>query len=284
MSRPAIVKTALLLPNRTGDMMSADVRHAKGNIRSPLLVICHSFMAFKDWGFFPYCAERFAESGFVTVSFNFSHNGVIGDGNRITDFARFERNTFTREIDDLGALVEGLMASGAVSDVGDVNRIGVLGHSRGGGIALVHAAADSRIRAVATWSGIATFNRWTDHQKTAWRNSGHLPLAKNSTISPLRFGLEILRDVEENGDRLDILAAAARLARPWLILHGREDVTVPVREAEAMFAASDKSLTELRILEHVGHLYHAATRAEDNYRTLDGIIGTSAQWLHRTLS
>jgi hypothetical protein len=23
----------------------------------PLLVICHSFMAFKDWGFFPYLGE-----------------------------------------------------------------------------------------------------------------------------------------------------------------------------------------------------------------------------------
>ncbi len=284
MKPPAVVKKRLLLPNRSGDMMHADVRFAEGSTSRPVLVICHSFMAFKEWGFFPHAAERLAESGFVCVTFNFSHNGVALDGNRITELARFEKNTFSQELDDLGALLDGLSSDTTVQTVGDVRRLVLLGHSRGGGIALVCASEDARVKALVTWSAIATFDRWTAHQKHAWEASGFLPLARNTTVSPLRLGTGILRDIEAHGDRLNLSAAAARLAKPWLILHGEADVTVPAREARSLYGASDPAVTELRVLEHVGHLYNAATRAEDNFQTLDAIIGVSVQWLHRTLS
>jgi dienelactone hydrolase len=285
MRQPEVLKKAFRLPTRSGDFLHGDVRWTEGPAcGSPVVIICHSFMAFKEWGFFPHVAERFARAGLVSVIFNFSFNGVVGDGTRITDFARFERNTFSRELDDLDALADFLASGGMLPAAADVRRIAILGHSRGGGLAVVHGADDRRVNCVVTWSAIATFDRWTAHQKANWRTTGHLPLAKDSAVSPLRLGVGLLDDVEENGPRLDIVRAGSRLGKPWLLLHGREDLTVPVREAEALYAASDKRLTELRLLDHVGHLYHAATRAEDHYRTLDGIVDVSAHWLSRTLT
>lgn len=263
--------------------MPADVRFPEHGGNLPVVVICHSFMAFKDWGFFPYAAEELARAGMVTVAFNFSHNGVAGNGNRITDFGRFERNTFSRELDDLGALLDGLRSAGTLPSVADPDMIALLGHSRGGGLAIVRGADDARVSAVVSWSAIATFDRWTPHQKAAWRSAGHLPLARNTTVSPLRLGLDLLRDVEENRGALDIVRAGSRLGKPWLILHGREDRTVQVRESEALYAAADKAATDLIVLDHVGHLYNAATRAEDGYRTLDRVIDATSQWLLRTL-
>jgi pimeloyl-ACP methyl ester carboxylesterase len=283
MNQPAVVKTSLHIPNRSGMIMRADLRHRTGAGASPVVVICHSFMAFKDWGFFPRVAERLAEAGLVTIAFNFSHNGVTGDGNRITDLARFAENTFTRELDDLAALVDAL-DQGALPAEADPRRLVLLGHSRGGGIAIVHAARDPRVRALVTWSAIATFDRWTPHQKELWRRDGTLPLAKDSTVSPLRLGMDLLRDIEEHRDALDIERAAALFARPWLLLHGREDRTVQLREAEALAAAADPARTTVRILDHVGHLYHAASREEDGYRTLDGIIDASSQWILDTFT
>jgi dienelactone hydrolase len=283
MNQPAVEKTSLHIPNRSGAIMHADLRRVAGAPPSPVVVICHSFMAFKDWGFFPRVATRLAEAGLVSVAFNFSHNGVVGDGNRITDFGNFAENTFSLELDDLAALVDAI-DQGALPPEADPGRLVLLGHSRGGGIAIVHAARDPRVRALVTWSAIATFDRWTPHQKELWRRDGTLPLAKDSTVSPLRLGVGLLRDIEEHREALDIERAAAQVRRPWLLVHGREDRTVQLREAEALAAAADPSETTVRILDHVGHLFHAATGEEDGYRTLDSIIDVSSQWLLDTFT
>jgi hypothetical protein len=37
------------------------------------------------------------------------------------------------------------------------------------------------------------------------------------------------------------------------------------------------------MVEGTGHLFHAATYAEEEYRTLDGIIGRTTQWLESHL-
>ena len=267
--------------NTAGDVIRGDVRYGGMAARRPVVIVCHSFMSFKDWGFFPYVGERLAAAGYVSFVFNFSHNGVAGDDVRITDFKGFEENTFSQEVDDLLAVL-GAIRGGSLGAYGaDGNRIALLGHSRGGAIAVLAAAADRQLGVLATWSAIAKLDRWTPHQKHAWRKRGYLPLSKDTTASPLRLGLGLLADLEERGERLDIDAAASRVEAPWLIVHGREDVTVPLREAESLYAAGVKGRTELRVLDHVGHLYHAASRSEDGYRTLDRVLEITIQWFDR---
>lgn len=39
----------------------------------------------------------------------------------------------------------------------DPSKIGLIGHSRGGGIALLSAFQDQRVKAVATWGGVSDF-------------------------------------------------------------------------------------------------------------------------------
>jgi dipeptidyl aminopeptidase/acylaminoacyl peptidase len=241
-------------------------------------------MAFKDWGFFPYVAEQIAKAGFVSCVFNFSLNGVAGNGNRITEFERFSQNTFSQELRDLETVVSALEEAQAARGNADSSRIGLLGHSRGGGIAIVHASSDRRIKGLVSWSAISSFDRWTRHQKDVWRANGFLPLAKNSTVSPLRLGLGLLEDIEHNRKRLDIVSAASNIVCPWMILHGHEDVTVPVREAEQLFEAANPQVAEKEILEHVGHLYNAASQNEDNYFTLKKILALTTDWFREKLS
>lgn len=237
-------------------------------------------MAFKDWGFFPYAGEQLALADFAVVSFNFSLNGVDGDGNRITLFSKFESNTVSRELHDLGTVVDAVASSGLNVGSVDPTRIGLLGHSRGGGLAILHAASDRRIGALATWSSIATFDRWTKHQKTLWRQRGFLPLAKDTTASPLRLGVGLLDDIEQRSEEFNVPSAASRLKIPWLLVHGRADVTVPSSEAGRLYEAADHSRTTLFLLDHVGHLYNAATADEDHYQTLKTIVGQTTNWFH----
>ena len=237
-------------------------------------------MAFKDWGFFPYVAERLAIADLAAVSFNFSLNGVEGNGNRITLFANFESNTISRELDDLHTVVDAVVSTAIGGDSVDPRRIGLLGHSRGGGLAILHAAADRRIGALATWSSIATLHRWTQHQKSLWRQCGFLPLAKDTNASPLRLGIALLEDIEQHSSEYDIVSAGQRLKIPWLIVHGKTDVAVPVSEAQRLYEIADHAKTKLLLIDHTGHLYNAANADEDHYQTMNAIVAETTSWFH----
>lgn len=240
-------------------------------------------MAFKEWGFFPYVAETLACAGFVAVTFNFSLNGVVEHGNRITDFSSFEKNTFSQELNDLHVVIGSVVNGDVGHRLIDPERIVLLGHSHGGGIAIVKTSTDHRVKGLVTWSAIATFNRWTDHQRAHWRSQGFLPLASHSTVSPLRLGIGLLNDLDQHAEMLNIEHAASRISVPWLIMHGKADVTVSPKEAEHLFASASKNITELVLLDGVGHLYHAATPSEDNYSTINHILEHTIHWIHRNI-
>ena len=279
-----LARETFVLHNSHGDPIRGDLRYAEEGHKRPVVIICHSFMAFKDWGFFPYIGEKLAEAGFAAITFNFSHNGVDGDGNRITDFNKFESNTFSQELEDLRVLVDVVAEGGVGAQVSDSNNIILLGHSRGGGIAIVHTASDERVKRLVTWSSISTFDRWTKHQKEVWKKLGYLPLARDTTAAPLRLGLRLLHDLESHSDRLSIIDAAARVQVPWLILHGKADVTVQSREASNLYAAANRSTTELVLLDRVGHSYDAASPGEDNYQMLNYILNRTIDWYHRNFT
>lgn len=283
MNENAVLRSNFRLANDFGNSIHGEVRFCSSSERKPAVIICHSFMAFKDWGFFPYVAETLARAGFVAVTFNFSLNGVIEHGNRITDFSSFEKNNFSQELNDLnvviGSVVNGDVGNGLI----DPERIVLLGHSRGGGIAIVKTSTDNRVKGLVTWSAIATFNRWTDHQRSQWRSQGFLPLASHSTVSPLRLGIGLLDDLEEHSEMLNIEHAASRLSVPWLIMHGKADVTVSPKEAERLYASASKNVAEIVLLDGVGHLYHAATPNEDHYSTINHILEHTIHWMQRNI-
>jgi alpha-beta hydrolase superfamily lysophospholipase len=279
MTPPPIATTSALLTSGEGEPIACDVRFDPASGRRPVIVICHSFMAFKEWGFFPHLGTVLAEAGYTTVAFNFSRNGVRPGGDRIEDFDAFAANSFTREIADLGDVVRAVREGRLEGGHADPGTVVLLGHSRGGGIATSYAAGDPGIAALVCWSSIATFDRWTPHQKEGWRKRGHLPLSAGAGVSPLRMGMEVLGDIDARLPGIDPVLRAPYIRVPWLILHGKADVTVPEREAAALARASGSDRTTLMLLDSVGHLYNARTPEEDHYVTLNHVISLTADWL-----
>ncbi len=279
MTPPRPLMNSQEIVNGRGERISCDVRFPQGENALPVVIICHSFMAFKDWGFFPLVAGRIAEEGFVTISFNFPRNGVVGNGDRITDFDAFASNSFSAELEDLGSVVEAVRKGKLIAEAGDAGRIILLGHSRGGGIAISYASRDHGISALATWSAISTFNRWTPHQIGHWRDTGTLELGMPGSGGGLRLGKGILDDIENRLPEIDPVVRAPYIGVPWLILHGRADVTVPVREAEALFNAAHGENTTVKYLDAVGHLYNARSEDEDHYMTINHIISLTVEWM-----
>jgi len=279
-----LIERPFRITNASGDCISGDLRYIDHHTQQPLIIICHGFTAHKDWGPFPYFGRFLAERGFTTIVHNFSHNGIGENSNFFTDYERFSRNTPGKELEDIQSILDAVTSGSIGKGVIDPGQIGMAGHSRGGGISILSAGSDARVQAVVAWSTIATFLRFTKHQREEWERTGYLPLRYGSNRTLLRYGISVLRDLEANGERYDLSKGVTRLEVPTLFLHGGADVIVRPEEAQALYEKSDKTITEFILLEGVGHMYGAEHPFKSTNAALERILDLTATWFHHKLS
>ncbi|MEO7683492.1 MAG: alpha/beta fold hydrolase [Gemmatimonadaceae bacterium] len=207
------------------------------------VIICHGFKGFAHWGFFPYLARTITEAGMRAITFDISGSGVGSDRENFSQLEEFTTNTFTQELTDLDCVVTEAHARGWIQ-----NGFGLFGHSRGGGVAILHASHDRHVKALVTWAAISSTFRWSDSDIAEWRQRGYTDIHNSRTGQNMRIGTAILDEVEALGkSKLDVGAAARRIRVPWLIIHGDADETVPVREAELLSEMSPGRSTLLKV-------------------------------------
>ncbi len=245
-----------------GRPFEADATYRADGRAKPVLLFVHGFKGFKDWGHFPRVADFFAERGFVFVKLNLSHNGlVVGGTGDLEDLEAFGRNNFSLELDDIGQVIDALFAPGTTPIPAaemDLNRFFLAGHSRGGGLVLLKAAEDPRVRALATWAAIAEVNpQWPQAVFDEWARTGvlHVPNARTGQQLPLHY--QLMEDYQANLPRLDIAHNVRhRLHQPLLIIHGDADETVSVAAAHALHQLRPDA--ELLLLPGATHMFGGA--------------------------
>ena len=222
---------------------------------APLVILAHGFKGFMHWGPWPWLAERFAERGFAFLRFNFSHNGIGPDPEVFSEFQRFQDNTFTREVAELGAVIR--TASGLPGI--DRSRIVLLGHSLGGAMALLAAAAaPEAVSQVVTWAGVAGLEGLLGFadQREAWRRDGFLEVRNARTGQVMRLGVGLLDDWEAHREALDVTAAVqalTRAQRPVTAIQGSADTAVPPSHGHRLAAAGAR----LVLIEGGDHTFGA---------------------------
>lgn len=214
-----------------------------------LAVVVHGFKGFKDWGFFPWLAERLCNHGIAVCRFNMSRSGIGENPEEFDRLDLFADDTYTGQIRDLLAAVEF-----ARRECGQIPTF-LVGHSRGGGVAILGASQIAHLRGVVTWSAISTVDRSNDATKRQWRRDGHYDIENTRTKQMMRLSIAILDDYEANRERLDILAATERLRVPLLVIHGEDDESVPVAESELIAARAWQP--SRAVIAHAGHTYNA---------------------------
>ncbi len=194
------------------------------------VVICHGFKGFAHWAFFPYLARELAKSGMRAITFDISGSGIGPDRENFSQLEEFATNTFTQELSDLDQVIAEARGRRWLQ-----NGFGLFGHSRGGGVAILHAGHDRNVKALVTWAAISSPFRWSDSDVAAWRQRGYTDIHNSRTGQDMRLSTAILNEVESLGKtKLDISSAARRIAVPWLIVHGDADETVPLKEGELL--------------------------------------------------
>jgi len=243
----------LSLPD--GERIRGELRLRDGASPTSAIVVVHGFKGFKDWGFFPHTCEALASDGHAVVSFDFSLNGIGKIPGQFTRLEAFARNHLTRELDEVLRVVRRFEGGDLLQN--PVRRIGLLGHSRGGGIAVLAAReAGSRVSALVTWAAVSTFDRWTEGTKTEWRSAGRIHTLNARTGQEMPLDVQLLEDFETHRERLDVEAAMAELSVPALVVHGDADEAVSVEDARRLGRANPAA--ELRIISGAGHTFQAS--------------------------
>lgn len=209
-----------------------------GDDKPPVVIFAHGFKGFKDFGAWNLVAPRFAEAGLAFVKFNFSHNGgTVEQPIDFPDLDAFGKNTCSKELFDLDRMLDAVSSGPLLEDLEvDSDRVYLIGHSRGGGIGILKAAMDPRVKKLATWASVCDFHQRipSPEEVEQWKEAGvtYIPNARTGQQMPLYYSF--YEDLKANAEKLSIPRAAPEVDIPWLICHGTEDPTVELKEAEAL--------------------------------------------------
>lgn len=278
-----IIKNSVKIKNKHGDIINVDFRYCDTDNKKPLVILCHGFKGFKDWGFFPYIMDRIAAEGNFAVSFNFTYNGTGDKDDEQSDFTRldlFAKNTFSRELDDLGSVIDFLFDQKDELNY-DSDNVSLLGHSRGGGIAILKTAEDNRINRLIVLASVNNFNRYNDVLKNKWKEVGYFEVLNSRTNQMMKMNYTLIEDLEKNNERLDIQKAIEKIDVPVMFIHGTQDITVDYSNSEDLYSRSQKEKTELVLIDNAGHTFGAVHPYTGSTKALENVIDTIINFLKK---
>ncbi|WP_316818748.1 alpha/beta hydrolase [Pedobacter nyackensis] len=247
-----IKKEVFTLQGADGKPIFGDSTYDDKSTNLDTIIFIHGFKGFKDWGAHHLTTAFFAENGYRYVKFNLSHSGVKKEQlNDVTDMEDFASNTFSKELIDVDTVIT------YVFDTYPSTSIQLIGHSRGGGLAIIQAAKDKRISKLVTWSSISDFSSlWKKEQEEEWKRTGKIYVENARTKEKMPLNSTLLDDFNQHKESFNIIDAAKRINIPWLILHGDEDVNVNFSVAQEL--ARRQLTAQIQKIEGANHVFGAS--------------------------
>ncbi len=242
-----------------------DLFYTDDNKPKPIVIFAHGYKGYKDWGCWNLAAEAFAKQRFFFVKFNFSHNGgTVGQPIDFPDLEAFGHNNFIKELDDLQSVINWILTEKSIQHNIEPANITLIGHSRGGGIVSIKASEDKRITNLITWAGVSDYGARfpTGEILENWRKNGVSYIENSRTKQQMPHYFQFYENYIENKQRLHIENAVKKLTIPHLIVHGSNDETVSIKEAENLHLWNPKS--KLHIVKNANHTFGAAHPWKEN--------------------
>jgi pimeloyl-ACP methyl ester carboxylesterase len=205
--------------------IQADWYKPEGPSQGTVIVI-HGYKGFKDYGMFPRIGQALSATRDVIV-FNFSHNGIGGNLLEFTELELFARNTYSVEQEDLLALVKAVREGALPVEDGsqpEAEKIFLLGHSKGGGAALLFALDHPQlISGAISWNGIADLDLFSEEEKTLMRSEGRAYTVNARTKQNMPLDCIILEDMELHKERFNLIGRISGLRVPAVLIQGERD-------------------------------------------------------------
>ena len=249
----------ILIQGKHQKPIVTDVFYKQTHQPKKVVVFCHGYKGFKDWGAWNIMAEAFAKVDFFFVKFNFSHNG--GSAENPIDFPdlnAFGNNNYTKELDDLESVLDWVLSEEKFKIEIKSNDISIIGHSRGGGIVLLKANEDERVKKVITLAGVCDFGSRssTIGDLENWKKTGVKYVVNGRTKQQMPHFYQFYINFKENEERLNIQKAAKNITIPHLVIHGDADTSVSIKEGENLHQWNAKS--EFEIIKNADHVFNVS--------------------------
>lgn len=228
------VNQKFILKGALQEQFAVDLSYVESQEQKGVIVFCHGFKGFKDWGCWQMIANYFVQNGFAFLKFNFSHNGMgLEDSFEFTALDKFATNTLGKEMEDIKTVEQFIVNElPVILPIINTDKIFIIGHSKGGGSALLYCTQfETKIKKVCTWASPFDFHRtWNSNFIDKWRKEGvqYIKNARTNQMMPLN--IEVLEDMKTNKEKYSLINASQKLKIPFLIIQGTNDEAVKMEE------------------------------------------------------
>jgi uncharacterized protein len=249
-----IKRNIIVKSNHHNKPIVTDLFYKKTYFKKPIVIFCHGYKGYKDWGAWNIAAEEFSKANLFFIKFNFSHNGgTVKQPIDFPDLEAFGNNNFIIELNDLEDVIEWITNNPDFEDEIDIENITLIGHSRGGGIVTIKAAENNKVSRVITWAGVSDYGaRFPNGEKLVqWKKQEIAYILNTRTQQKMPHLYKFYQNFKENEVRLTIKNAVVNLNIPYLIIHGENDEVVLPTEAKNLHSWNPKS--ELIIIDNMNH-------------------------------
>ena len=243
-----------------------------------LIIFCHGYKGFKDWGCWNLMADKFAQNGISFLKFNFSHNGgTINNPIDFPDLKAFSENNYSIEVNDVIRVVNYVKNEFTYFSNAKVH---LMGHSRGGGIACIASSRDLHIESLILLASVSDYkNRFPEQSEIdKWKENGVRYVENKRTKQKLPHLYQFYQNYVDNESNLNIESSIKKFRGKTLICHGTMDLAVDFQNSLNLLSWSNiGSLFKLR----TNHTFGSKHPWNENHipTALDQIIEKSISFL-----
>ena len=249
----------ILVDGKHNKPIVTDVFYNETEQPKKIVIFCHGYKGFKDWGAWNLMAKAFANAGFFFIKFNFSHNG--GTSKEPIDFPDLEafgNNNYTKELDDLESVINWISTNSNFKKDVNIEDVSAIGHSRGGGIVLIKANEDSRIKKVISLAAVADIGSRSSviGDLENWKKTGVKYVVNGRTKQQMPHFYQFYLNFKAHEDRLNIQKAVSKIQIPQLVIHGDNDTSISLNEGKKIHSWNAKS--KLEIINNADHVFNVS--------------------------